>query len=170
VGDRQLLGTTQSLRPTEERAPQIAPDTPSQTTSRCVPSTAVSNKLWIFSLSTSRARRASVSSPLRRATFQTRPSASSQAFANAGGVLRLCPQHPLPSLPLHQGGPVLRIPDANCSAISRHSSLLSRCFHIKHRYDMGNLCSSGCLLHLGQPCLQHRRVRAPPGQMMQKQR
>jgi hypothetical protein len=82
------------------------------------------------------------------------------------GILHLCTRHPLSSRPLYQGGLILRVPDANYSATSWGSSLLSRCFCIKHHCNMGGLCSGGRLSCPGQPRLQLERVCTPSRQML----
>jgi hypothetical protein len=132
---QQWQDTARSPGPEEGRAPQTTPRGPSQT-----PPAAALDKLRIVSSTTSQARRASTTSPSRRVTFQTSPSASSRA--DASNVLRLRPPHPLLSLPLCFGGPFLRVPDANCGTILCRCSLLNRCFRVKHHRDAGGLCSS----------------------------
>jgi hypothetical protein len=83
-------------------------------------------------------------------------------------ILWLHPQHPLWSLPLGLGGPVLHILDANYNTVSHRSSLQSRCFRIKHHCDIGGFCSRGCLPCPGQTGKRHKCVHAPSGQMLHK--
>jgi hypothetical protein len=79
-------------------------------------------------------------------------------------------RHPLLSVPLYQGGSVLRIIDPCHNAILCCSNLLSRSLYSKYHRNTGGLRSGGGLPCPSHLCPQHRHVRATPGQLLQKQK